>query len=70
MNLLFDYKEILLYTSLIPLIGILLLIFTIKEQKKLMQVTGFPKVSTATFFNNLTTIGSFTILPPKKLGEN
>ena len=39
-TLLFDYEEILLYTSLIPLIGILLLIFIDPEQKKLMKVVS------------------------------
>lgn len=38
--LLFNYDQILLYTSLIPLIGILLLIFIDPEQKKLMKVVS------------------------------
>ena len=34
----FNYEEILFYTSFIPIIGILLLIFIDPEQKKLMKV--------------------------------
>ena len=39
-TLLYNYEEILLYTSFIPLIGILLLIFINPEQKKLMKIVS------------------------------
>ena len=39
-TLLYDYEEILLYTSFIPLIGILSLIFINPEQKKLMKIVS------------------------------
>lgn len=39
-TLLYNYEEILLYTSFIPLIGIFLLIFINSEQKKLMKIVS------------------------------
>ncbi len=60
MNLtpLFYYQNILFYTSLIPLIGILLLLFINSEQQKLMKIVAL-NFSTLPFLSFLLIWGAF-----------
>ena len=59
MNLpLFYYQDILFYTSLIPLIGIFLLIFINPEQQKLLKIVAL-NFSTIPFIVFLFVWGGF-----------
>lgn len=60
-----NYNNVNLFKSLIPLIGSLAPKFFNKKRKKLKKVT----LSTVAFFNNLATLASYIILPPKSLGK-